>query len=215
MREDVPLADVFRVVLAFVADRDDAVLFGAQAVNAYCEPPRMTGDIDLMSTRARLLAEDIRTLLAERFGIAVRVRDVAAREGFRIYQLRKPKELGGASQGAAPTARRRAVGCQNAGPGVDRRQYSSSGSGSTRSAARVRQRSSVVSEAPSERSRAVTSPSSARRSGKTRSSRCRTALVKWPPTLCTDKLQSIRDDGVCMDCAMAHSGLRCGSPSAT
>ena len=91
VREDVPLADVFRVVLAFIVGRDDAVLFGAQAVNAYCEPPRMTGDIDLMSTRARSLAEDIRALLAGRFGIAVRVREVAAGEGFRIYQLRKPK----------------------------------------------------------------------------------------------------------------------------
>ena len=89
--ESVPLADVFREVLSFLADKDDAVLFGAQAINAYCEPPRMTADIDVLSTNAVELAEQIRARLAEKFGIAVRVRQVAGGLGQRVYQLRKPR----------------------------------------------------------------------------------------------------------------------------
>jgi hypothetical protein len=50
----------------------------------------MTADIHIMSTRASALAEDIREL-AGRFQIAVRVREVAGGQGFRVYQLRKPK----------------------------------------------------------------------------------------------------------------------------
>lgn len=91
VHEDVPLADVFREVLSFLPGRDDAVLFGAQAVNAYCDPPRMTGDIDLLSTRARELAETLCAVLSERFHITIRVREVADGRGFRVYQLRKPK----------------------------------------------------------------------------------------------------------------------------
>jgi hypothetical protein len=71
--------------------RDDAVLFGAQAVNAYCEPQRMTGDIDVMSTRAGDLAEDLRARLATRFHIAARVCEVAGGQGYRVDQLRQPK----------------------------------------------------------------------------------------------------------------------------
>lgn len=66
------------------------MLFGAQAVNAYCEPPRMTADIDVMSTQARALAEELRALLAARFQTATRVREVAGGHGFRVYELRKP-----------------------------------------------------------------------------------------------------------------------------
>src|SRR4051812_33827325 len=51
--EGVPLAAIFREVLEFLAGRPDAVLFGAHAVNAYCDPERMTHDVDLLSTRAR------------------------------------------------------------------------------------------------------------------------------------------------------------------
>jgi len=35
MREPVPLASIHDAVLEFLRGRDDAVLFGAQAVNAY------------------------------------------------------------------------------------------------------------------------------------------------------------------------------------
>ena len=36
MREEVPLATIHEAVLEFLSGRDDAVVFGAQAVNAYC-----------------------------------------------------------------------------------------------------------------------------------------------------------------------------------
>ncbi len=88
--EEVPLATVFREVLLYLATRDDAVLFGAQAVNAYCEPARLTENVDVFSTNAKGLAEDLRILLNERFHIATRVREVVP-GGFRVYQSREPK----------------------------------------------------------------------------------------------------------------------------
>jgi hypothetical protein len=90
MQESLPLATIFHEVLSFLTTRDDAVVFGAHAVNAYCDPPRMTADIDLLSTDASLLANDLRSLLSNSFQIAVRVREVVE-GGFRVYQLRKPK----------------------------------------------------------------------------------------------------------------------------
>ncbi|WP_394820888.1 hypothetical protein [Pendulispora albinea] len=89
--EEVPLATVFREVLTYLVGREDAVLFGAQAVNAYCEPARMTEDVDVLSTQAAGLAEALRAHLAARFHMAMRVREVVAETGFRVYQLRKPK----------------------------------------------------------------------------------------------------------------------------
>lgn len=89
--EDVPLADVFREVLGFLADQEDAVVFGAQAINAYCDPPRMTADIDILSTHAAEMAERIRAHLAQKFHIAVRTREVAGGSGHRVYQVRKPR----------------------------------------------------------------------------------------------------------------------------
>lgn len=88
--EPVPRATIFREIVSLLASREDAVVFGAHAVNAYCEPERMTADIDVMSTDATRLADDVRALIAERFRIAVWVREVVP-GGFRVYQLRKPK----------------------------------------------------------------------------------------------------------------------------
>jgi len=88
--EPVPLATIFREVLSLLTTREDAVVFGAHAVNAYCEPERMTADIDVLCTDAARLAEDIRALVSERFRIAARVGEVVP-GGFRVYQLRKPK----------------------------------------------------------------------------------------------------------------------------
>lgn len=88
--EEVPLATIFREVLEFLGDRPDAILFGAHAVNAYCDPERMTQDVDLLSTRASDLAEQLCARLAERLRIAVRVREVVPGQSFRIYQVRKP-----------------------------------------------------------------------------------------------------------------------------
>jgi hypothetical protein len=48
----------------------------------------MTEDIDLMSTTAEALAEEIREFLHETFQMAARVRRVASGKGFRVYQLR-------------------------------------------------------------------------------------------------------------------------------
>jgi hypothetical protein len=88
--EEVPLAAIFREVLEFLTGRSDVILFGAHAVNAYCEPERMTQDVDLLSTRASGLAEDLRVRLADRLRIAVRVREVVPGVGFRLYQVRQP-----------------------------------------------------------------------------------------------------------------------------
>jgi hypothetical protein len=91
MREPVPLATIHDAVLEFLRGRDDAVLYGAQAVNAYVDESRMTQDVDIASNRAEDLAEDLRRFLNRRFHIAVRVRQVREGLGFRIYQVRKPK----------------------------------------------------------------------------------------------------------------------------
>ncbi|MDQ3440327.1 MAG: hypothetical protein M3478_08250 [Planctomycetota bacterium] len=91
MREPLPLATLHDAILNFLRNRDDAVLFGAQAVNAYVEEPRMTQDVDILSTRANALAEELRSHLAETFKIAARIREVAGGGGFRVYQLREPR----------------------------------------------------------------------------------------------------------------------------
>ena len=49
----------------------------------------MTADVDIMSTDAEGLAEDLRTLIARKFHVAVRVRSVARGQGWRVYQIRK------------------------------------------------------------------------------------------------------------------------------
>lgn len=89
--EALPLASIFREIFVFLTKRHDVVLFGAHAVNAYCEPERMTQDVDLLSTNAAALAEDLRAHLAATFHVAVRVREVVPKVGFRIYQVQKPK----------------------------------------------------------------------------------------------------------------------------
>ena len=91
MGEPLPLASIQDAVLEFLRGRDDAVLFGAQAVNAYVDEPRMTQDIDILSTRAAELTEEIRDHLRQKFHISVRVREVKDGMGFRIYQVRKPR----------------------------------------------------------------------------------------------------------------------------
>jgi Nucleotidyl transferase AbiEii toxin, Type IV TA system len=89
MREPLPLATLHEAVLEFVRGRDDVVVFGATAVNAYVSEPRMTQDIDLMSTRAPELAQELRDFLSEQFHIAVRVRVVGEGKGYRVFQIRK------------------------------------------------------------------------------------------------------------------------------
>ena len=90
MRERVPLAMVQEAVLKLLRGRDDAAVFGAQAVNAYVDEPRMTQDVEILSTRAADFAEELRSYLHDRFRMAVRVRAVAQGVGYRLYQVRKP-----------------------------------------------------------------------------------------------------------------------------
>jgi len=66
-QESLPLATIQSAVLEFLRDRDDVVLFGAQAVNAYVGEPRMTQGIDLLSPRALEFAQELRGHLSERF----------------------------------------------------------------------------------------------------------------------------------------------------
>jgi hypothetical protein len=89
MHEPLPLANIQESMLEFLRGREDAVLFGAQAVNAYVSEPRMTQEIDLLSTRAKDLAEELREYLGEKFNITVRVREVGQGKGFRLYQVQK------------------------------------------------------------------------------------------------------------------------------
>src|SRR5207245_2556031 len=91
MREPHPLAVIHDAVLEFLRGRDDAVLYGAQAVNAYVTESRMTQDVDIASTRAPELAEELRKFLNQRFHIVVRVRKVRQGLGYRISQVRKPE----------------------------------------------------------------------------------------------------------------------------
>jgi Nucleotidyl transferase AbiEii toxin, Type IV TA system len=89
MREPLPLATVQEAVLEFLRGRDDVVVFGAAAVNAYVPEPRMTQDIDLMSPRAAELAEELRQYLSERFHVAIRVRTIGEGKGYRVFQVQK------------------------------------------------------------------------------------------------------------------------------
>ncbi len=89
MREPLPLATVQQAVLEFLRGRDDVVVFGAQAVNAYVNEPRMTQDLDLLSTHADEVAQTLCAYLRQRFHIAVRVRRVGAGRGLRVFQVRK------------------------------------------------------------------------------------------------------------------------------
>ncbi|MGI8812682.1 MAG: nucleotidyl transferase AbiEii/AbiGii toxin family protein [Pyrinomonadaceae bacterium] len=88
MHEPLPLSKIQGAVLEFLQGRHDAVLFGAQAVNAYVSEPRATQDVDILSSRAAEFAEELRQHLSERFHIAVRVREIGDK-GLRIYQIRK------------------------------------------------------------------------------------------------------------------------------
>ncbi|MFN8405439.1 MAG: nucleotidyl transferase AbiEii/AbiGii toxin family protein [Anaerolineales bacterium] len=89
MSETLPLATIQEAVLEFLRGRDDAVIFGAQAVNAYVPEPRMSQDIDLLSPRAAELAEELRTHLSDRFRVGIRVREVADGRGYILYQIQK------------------------------------------------------------------------------------------------------------------------------
>lgn len=87
-REPLPLSTIHQAVIEFLRNRDDVVMFGAQAVNAYVSEPRMTQDVDLLSPRAKELAVELQEHLSNRFRIALRIREVGVERGFRLYQVR-------------------------------------------------------------------------------------------------------------------------------
>jgi hypothetical protein len=89
MSEKLPLATIHKAVLEFLRGREDAVLFGAYAVNAYVSEPRMTQDIDLLSTCAEYIAQQLRGYLNQEFHIAIRVRKIGEGRGYRLYQVRR------------------------------------------------------------------------------------------------------------------------------
>jgi hypothetical protein len=91
MREQLPLATIHDAVLELLRGRNDVVVFGAQAVNAYVSEPRMSQDIDLLTTHADSLADELRQFLSDRFHIAVRVRVIGAGKGYRLFQIAKPR----------------------------------------------------------------------------------------------------------------------------
>ncbi len=90
MHETLPLSVLHDAILEFLRGRDDSVLFGAYAVNAYVDEPRMTQDIDILSTKAADLVKELHTFLRKRFHIAVRIRKIEG-IGFRLYQVQKPQ----------------------------------------------------------------------------------------------------------------------------
>ena len=89
MRERLPLATIQDAVFEFLKGQEDYALFGAQAVNAYVNEPRMTQDVDVLSIRAEELARKLCDLLTRKFRIAVRVRAVGDGRGYRIFQKQK------------------------------------------------------------------------------------------------------------------------------
>ncbi len=91
MKEPLPLVTVQNTVIGFLRGRDDVVLCGAQAVNAYVDEPRMTQDVDLLSTRAESFTEELRDHLSQRFHIAPLTREIGDGRGYRLFQLQKPR----------------------------------------------------------------------------------------------------------------------------
>lgn len=87
MHEALPLSKIQEAVLEFLERRKDVVLHGAHAVNAYVTEPRMSQDVDVLSTRAPEIAEELRKHLSDKFNIEVRIRTIGEK-GFRLYQIR-------------------------------------------------------------------------------------------------------------------------------
>src|SRR3990172_4184406 len=91
MNDPLPKGTIQQAVVDFLNGREDAAIFGAMAVNAYIDERRMTEDVDIVSDRAKELAEELRQHLSDTFHIAVRIRKVRGEIGFLLYQLAKPK----------------------------------------------------------------------------------------------------------------------------
>lgn len=90
-RERVPFASVHDAVFDFLERRDDVAVQGGHAVNAYVDCVRMTPEVNLVSPRAAALAAALGSVLADRFGIAVHARELAAGTAYRVEHVRKPE----------------------------------------------------------------------------------------------------------------------------
>lgn len=86
MKEPLPLATIQNAVIDFLRGRDDVVLFGAQAVNVYVNEPRATQDVDLMSTRAADLAEELANHLSRRFHVYIVWKKSKLSDNCRLFQ---------------------------------------------------------------------------------------------------------------------------------
>ena len=91
MNDPLPKGTIQQAVIDYLEGRDDAALFGAMAVNAYVDERRMTEDVDILSTKAKELAEELKEHLSQRFRIAIRIRTVRDGIGYRLYQLAQPR----------------------------------------------------------------------------------------------------------------------------
>lgn len=91
MNDPLPKGTIQQAVVDFLDGRDDAALFGAMAVNAYVDERRMTEDVDIVSSRAKQLAEELKEHLCQLFQIAVRIGTVGDGVGYRLYQRAQPK----------------------------------------------------------------------------------------------------------------------------
>ncbi len=91
MDESLPLAAIHEAILDFARNRDDIVVFGAHAVNAYVDDPRMTQDVDILTRDAANVAEELRAHLANHFSAAIRTRELSPGEAYRVDQVRKPR----------------------------------------------------------------------------------------------------------------------------
>jgi hypothetical protein len=91
MKDPLPKGVIQQSVIDFLKGRADAAVFGAMAVNAYIDERRMTEDVDIVSARAKELADELRQYLGTQFHIAVRVRSIHEGIGYRLYQVLKPK----------------------------------------------------------------------------------------------------------------------------
>jgi len=88
-QEKVPLATIHNAVREFLRGREDAVVFGGHAVNAYVKEKRATQELDLLSTRTAKLATELRDYLNRRFRIFLLIRRLNKGDGRRIYQATK------------------------------------------------------------------------------------------------------------------------------
>jgi hypothetical protein len=88
-QEIFPATTIHKAVLEFLRGRDDVVVFGAHAINAYVKEQRPTQEIDLLSTRTAKLATELRDYLNRKFRIFLLIRKLNKGNGRRIYQAMK------------------------------------------------------------------------------------------------------------------------------